>query len=133
MTGREVTPNPSAMIEIILKPFAQVSQNPTFAGLSHGMRLRVYQTVLEKAIDDLKNVLREVLGDERKMHDSLQKFKKTDEGEGGNLSDFDKMRIQFFIDLSSLKSQITSLDPGSDQEENKIQLQLESVFEMIMD
>jgi len=36
-----------------------------------------------------------VLEDERKMHDSLQKFKKQDEGEilVGNISDFDKMRV----------------------------------------
>ena len=106
MTGREVTPSPSAMMEVILKPFAQVSQNPTFAGLSHGLRLRVFQNILEKAINDLKTVVREVLEDERKMHDSLQKFKKQDEGEiqAGNISDFDKMRVQIYIDLTVLKT-----------------------------
>jgi hypothetical protein len=42
MTGREVSSSPSPMMEVVLKPFAQVSQNPTFAGLSYGLRLRVF-------------------------------------------------------------------------------------------
>jgi len=50
------------------------------------------------------------------MHDSLQKFKKQDEGEmTANISDFDKMRVQFYIDITNFKTQITSLDPGSQQ------------------
>jgi len=72
----------------------------------------VFTTVLGKAFGDLDAILRELLSEERKMHESLQKFKKPgDEAQiTGDLSDFDKMRVQLLVDLGALKGQISGLD-----------------------
>ena len=50
--------------------------------------------MLKTGLKEMQNTIESILTDERKMHESLKKYKKEDES--GKLSDFDKMNIQFY-------------------------------------
>ena len=62
-----------------------------FATLSEEVRLKIYDTVLCTAFNELKLVLEPVISEEKKMHESLKKYQKNDSSI--SLSDFDKMLI----------------------------------------
>jgi hypothetical protein len=72
-------------------------------------------------------VLEEVIGEERKMHETLKKYKK-DKGTEIDFTDYEKMLIQYHVvrkhtmlicvkDMENLKSQIKLLFSG---EENNL-------------
>ena len=62
-----------------------------FATLSEEVRLKIYDTVLCTAFNELKLVLEPVISEEKKMHESLKKYQKNEASI--SLSDFDKMLI----------------------------------------
>jgi hypothetical protein len=66
-----------------------------FATLSEEVRLKIFDTVLCTAFNELKLVLEPVINEERKMHESLKKYQKSESQI--TLSDFDKMLIQYYV------------------------------------
>ncbi len=62
--------------------------------MSEQVRHKIYESVLTNAIKELKNIIEPIIIEERKMHESLKKYQKGD-NIGNNLSDFDKMMMQY--------------------------------------
>ena len=74
--------------------------NTTFSGLSEGLQGKVFENVFKNTLGLLKEVISEIMAEQKAVNDSLQKFKKQGGGaEDKELSDFDKMRIQLILDL----------------------------------
>ena len=66
-----------------------------FQDLSLATKHKIYEAALTSGFKELRSLIDEVVGEERKLHESLQKYKR-DGGEGA-LSDFEKMLVQFFL------------------------------------
>ena len=65
-----------------------------FNSLSNSTKHKIYETVLHNGLKELRGLIDEIVGEERKMHDSLRKYKKED---AGVLSDFEKMLVQYYV------------------------------------
>ena len=94
MTNRELQNKPSQFMEYLLKPLMLLIQNQGFASLSEGLRNKVHENVINTALQNLKGVITEIMDEETKVNESLQKYKKPQtEDQSDELSDFDKMRV----------------------------------------
>ncbi len=51
----------------------------------------------------LRATLQDIVKEERKIHDSIQKYKR--EESSGVLTDFEKMMIQYYVDVGELERQ----------------------------
>ena len=58
-------------MEGLLKPLSLLAQNQGFANLSEGLKSKVYENVINTALQDLKEVISEIMTDETKMHESI--------------------------------------------------------------
>ena len=115
MTNRELQNKPSQFMEYLLKPLMLLIQNQGFASLSEGLRNKVHENVINTALQNLKGVITEIMDEETKVNESLQKYKKPQtDNQSDELSDFDKMRVQLIIDLQDLSRQIITLHPNAD-------------------
>ena len=82
---------PSSFIENTLNPLTQLNQQKLFNTLDSSVKFKIYETVLYSGMKELKNLIDTIIGEERKMHESLMKYKKDDDDSG--LTDFDKMLV----------------------------------------
>lgn len=89
MTNRSVTKDlqPSTFLETILRPL----HSKQLESLSDAVRHRIYETVLTSGLKDLKTIIDEVVGEEKKMHETLKKYKK--DQNSVDLTDFEKMMV----------------------------------------
>jgi hypothetical protein len=95
MTNRSVAVlEPSQFLENTLRPLTSLNEQKMFAQMSEQVRHKIYESVLTNAIKELKNIIEPIIIEERKMHESLGKYRKGD-NIGNNLSDFDKMMMQY--------------------------------------
>lgn len=76
MTNRELQNKPSQFMEYLLKPLMLLIQNQGFASLSEGLRNKVHENVINTALQNLKGVITEIMDEETKVNESLQKYKK---------------------------------------------------------
>ena len=113
MTNRELVNKPSQFMDRLLKPLLLLSESQGFSNLSEGLRAKVNENVIKTALEDMKEVIKEIMIEETKVNESLQKFKKADTS-SSQLSDFDKMRVQLLIDLQELNKQVLSIHPNAD-------------------
>ena len=60
----------------MFKPLNTLKTNSTFSGLSVGLQNKVYENVFKTTLAGLKEVILEVMTEERRVNESLQKFKK---------------------------------------------------------
>lgn len=67
------------------------------------MKHRIYETVLTGGLKDLKAMLEEVISEERKMHETLKKYKK-DNTTLQSLTDYEKLLVQYHVDMRELKA-----------------------------
>ena len=94
MTNREVENTASPFLAYVLKPLQQQRENKHFGLLSKNVQTKLYETVLKKGVVDLYQLIDEIVSEEKKMHESLKKYKKETVSDGViNLSDFDKMQL----------------------------------------
>ena len=103
MTNRQLDLNQtSPFLENTLKPLQSLQDQKMFATLSPSLKYKLFETVLSTGLKNLSQLLDDIISDERKMHESLKKYKKDYEGSGDTLSDFDKMQVQIYIDMRAL-------------------------------
>ncbi|CDW83466.1 ldlcp-related protein [Stylonychia lemnae] len=96
MTNRDVQNQPSQFLQNMLNPLQNLSEQKLFSTLSENVKHKLYDNVLQSCLKEISNLLEEILGEEKKMHESLMKYKKNNAGENV-LTDYDKMLIQFYI------------------------------------
>jgi hypothetical protein len=54
---------------------------------------RIYENVLTIGLKDLKTLLDGIIAEEKKMNETLKKFKRENENSINNLSDYEKMLV----------------------------------------
>lgn len=61
--------------------------------------MKIYEQVLTVGLKELKESLKDIVSEERKMHESIQKYKRDESGgtSSTSMSDFDKMLTQYYI------------------------------------
>ncbi len=57
------------------------------------MKHRIYENVLTIGLKDLKTLLDGIIAEEKKMNETLKKFKRENENSINNLSDYEKMLV----------------------------------------
>ena len=57
--------------------------------------------MLKTGLKEMQSIIESILTEERKLHESLKKYKKDEDGE--SLSDFDKMNLQIYVVRAALK------------------------------
>jgi hypothetical protein len=67
-----------------------------FKEMSAEVRARVYEGVLHAGYRELARVVKVVIDEQREISDTLKKYKRE---EGNELSDFDKMMVQYWVDI----------------------------------
>ena len=55
------------------------------------MKYKIYETALYNGLKELRSLVDDVIGEEKKMHESLKKFKRDDNN--GVISDYEKMQV----------------------------------------
>ena len=76
MTNRELSSNTSEFNQTMFKPLNLLNQKSTFSGLSEGLKNKVFENVFKTTLDSLKAVISEIMTEERRVNESLKKFKK---------------------------------------------------------
>jgi hypothetical protein len=71
-----------------------------FADLSPIVRHKIYETALCGGFKELRTLIEGAIGEERKMHESLSKYKREEKGQ---VSDYDKMLVQYHVDIMELR------------------------------
>ena len=72
-----------------MRPLASLAQKK----LSEGMRTRIVEAALERGLKEIQNALSEIVAEERRLNESLSKYKRADEA----ISDFDKTLSQLTL------------------------------------
>ena len=62
----------------LLKPLLIRSESQGFSNLSEGLKTKINENVIKTALEDMKEVIKEIMIEEIKVNESLQKFKKAD-------------------------------------------------------
>ena len=71
MTNRELVNKPSQFMDRLLKPLSLLSENQGFSNLSEGLRTKVNENVIKTALEDMKEVIKEIMTEETKVNESL--------------------------------------------------------------
>lgn len=82
MTNREVENTPSPFLAYVMKPLSTLSDTPNFTKLSKNVQCRLYETVFRQGLVDLAKLIDGIVSEEKKMHESLKKYKKDGAQEG---------------------------------------------------
>eukprot|EP00347_Sterkiella_histriomuscorum_P008964 403343057 len=129
MTNRDVENKPSQFLQNLLNPLQNLSEQKLFSTLSQEVKYQLFDKVLKGGLKELHNLINGIVEEEKKMHESLKKYKKEASSNSSNdlkqISDFEKMQVQLYIDIQELYSQIQRLyeDNFSERQEIKDLLQ----------
>ena len=55
------------------------------------MKYKIYETALYNGMKELRGLIDDLISEEKKMHESLKKFKRDDNN--GVISDYEKMQV----------------------------------------
>ena len=67
MTNRELVNKPSQFMVRLLKPLSLLSENQGFSNLSEGLRTKVNENVIKTALEDMKEVIKEIMTEETNL------------------------------------------------------------------
>ena len=106
LTNKKSPNKPSEYTNVTYKPVENLTSKDFFIHLSPKLKIMLLNSIFQKSLTDLYDVVNKMLEEEKLKSNSLNKFSK--DGNAKN-TDYDNICIQMYLDVKEIENQIDKM------------------------